>query len=161
MQTLLIAADHAGFETKEFIKKALEIQGYTMKDYGTFSTESMDYPDVVHPLAQEINAGNCLRGIILCGSGNGVNMVANKYPYVRSALCWNEEIASLARKHNDANIIAIPARFVDKQMALKIVTVFLNTDFESGRHQERRNKIAATSNYNINNINYINQNDKQ
>jgi ribose 5-phosphate isomerase B len=132
-----------------------------MKDYGTFSTESMDYPDVIHPLAQEINAGNYLRGIILCGSGNGVNMVANKYPCVRSALCWEEEIASLARKHNDANIIAIPARFVDKQMALKIVTVFLNTDFEGGRHNVRRNKIAEVLNDNINNINYIHQNDKQ
>jgi ribose 5-phosphate isomerase B len=154
MQTLLIAADHAGFETKEFIKKTLEAQGYTIKDYGTFSNESMDYPDVVHPLAQQINMGNYSRGIILCGSGNGVNMVANKYPCVRSALCWKEEIASLARKHNDANIIALPARFVDKQMALKIVTAFLNTDFEGGRHNERKNKIATDCNCNMNNINY-------
>lgn len=138
-----MAADHAGFETKEYLKKALEDQGYTIKDFGTFSNESMDYPDVIHPLAHEINVGNYSRGIIFCGSGNGVNIVANKYPYVRSALCWMEEIASLARKHNDANIIALPARFLDKQTALDIVTAFLNTDFEGGRHTKRVEKITS------------------
>ncbi|MDR2408120.1 MAG: ribose 5-phosphate isomerase B [Bacteroidales bacterium] len=143
MQTVLMASDHAGFEIKEFIKNSLEAQGYTLKDYGTFSNESMDYPDVVHPLAEEINAGKYAKGIILCGSGNGVNMVANKYLHVRSALCWTKEIASLARKHNDANVIALPARFVDKQMAMEIVTVFLTTDFEGGRHINRVKKIAA------------------
>jgi ribose 5-phosphate isomerase B len=143
MQTLLMASDHAGFEIKEFIKNSLETQGYTVKDYGTFSNENMDYPDVVHPLAQEINAGNYSTGIIFCGSGNGVNIVANKYPHVRSALCWTKEIASLARKHNDANVVALPARFVDKQIALEIVTVFLTTDFEGGRHINRVKKIAA------------------
>jgi ribose 5-phosphate isomerase B len=139
-----MAADHAGFETKEFIKTLLEAQGYTIKDYGTFSDKRMDYPDVIHPLAQDINAGKYSTGIILCGSGNGVNMVANKYSHVRSALCWTKEIASLARKHNDANIIALPARFVDKSMAMEIVTVFLNTDFEGERHIKRVEKIAAT-----------------
>jgi ribose 5-phosphate isomerase B len=143
MQTLLMASDHAGFETKEFIKKLLEAQGYEIIDCGTSSNESMDYPDTVHPLAQEINAGKDAMGIIICGSGNGVNMVANKYPHVRSALCWTKEIASLARKHNDANVIALPARFVDKQMAMEIVRVFLTTDFEGGRHINRVKKIEA------------------
>jgi ribose 5-phosphate isomerase B len=138
---VLIAADHAGFETKEYLKKELESQGYTIKDFGTSSTESMDYADVIHPLAAEINAGNYSTGIILCGSGNGVNMTANKYPHVRSALCWTEEIASLARKHNDANIIALPARFLDEKTILKIATTFLTTPFEGGRHQIRVEKI--------------------
>ena len=142
MDTLLIASDHAGFETKEYIKQYLEQQGYTIKDFGTFSDESMDYPDVIHPLAHEINAGNFQRGIIFCGSGNGVNIVANKYPFVRSALCWMKEIASLARQHNDANVVALPARFIDKEMALEIVSTFLNTGFEGGRHTARVKKIT-------------------
>lgn len=141
MKKIVIASDHAGFETKEYIKRALEQQGYTIQDFGTFSNESMDYPDVIHPPAREINAGNFQRGIILCGSGNGVNMVANKYPLVRSALCWMKEIASLARKHNDANMLALPARFIDKETALEIATTFLNTDFEGERHIERVKKI--------------------
>jgi ribose 5-phosphate isomerase B len=141
MQTILIAADHAGFETKEYLKKTLETQGYSFKDFGTFSTDSVDYPDVVHPLAQEINAGNYPFGIILCGSGNGVNMVANKYIHVRSALCWQPEIAALARQHNDANVLAIPTRFVDKQTALELAITFLTTAFEGGRHQQRLDKI--------------------
>lgn len=142
MQTLLIAADHAGFDTKEYLKKSLEAQGYTFKDFGTFSPESMDYADVVHPLAQEINAGNYSMGIILCGSGNGVNMVANKYINVRSAVCWQTEIACLARRHNDANVLAIPARFVDKHTALELAINFLSTDFEGGRHCRRVEKIS-------------------
>lgn len=142
METLLIAADHAGFETKEYIKQSLEQQGYTIKDFGTFSNESMDYPDVIHPLVHEINVGNYQRGIIFCGSGNGVNIVANKYPFVRSALCWIKDIASLARKHNNANVVALPARFIDKETALEIVTIFLNTDFEGGRHAQRVKKIT-------------------
>ena len=145
MQTILIAADHAGFNTKEYLKKTLEQQGYTFKDFGTFSPESMDYADVIHPLAQEINVGNYPFGIILCGSGNGVNMVANKYINVRSALCWNLEIASLARQHNDANILAIPARFVDKQTACNLATTFLTTAFEGGRHSRRVGKIGGIS----------------
>ncbi|MDR0368159.1 MAG: ribose 5-phosphate isomerase B [Bacteroidales bacterium] len=143
METVLIASDHAGFETKKQIKHVLEQQGYTIKDFGTFSEESMDYPDTVHPLAAEINAGNFRRGIILCGSGNGVNIVANKYPFVRSALCWTQEIASLARKHNNANVVAVPARFVDKETALEIVATFLHTDFEDGRHAQRVEKITS------------------
>jgi ribose 5-phosphate isomerase B len=141
MQTILIAADHAGFATKEYLKKSLETQGYAFKDFGAFSTECMDYADVIHPLAQEINAGNYPFGIILCSSGNGVNMVANKYINVRSALCWQPQIAALARQHNDANVLAIPARFVDEQMALELATTFLTTEFEGGRHCRRVEKI--------------------
>lgn len=141
MKDILIACDHAGFETKKYIIEQLEKEGYTFKDMGTHSTESMDYPDVVHPLAQLINDGIYPKGILLCGSGNGVNMTANKYPSVRSALCWTEELAALARQHNNANIVAIPARFVDKDIAVKIAKIFLNTDFEGGRHEKRVAKI--------------------
>jgi len=142
MQTILIATDHAGFETKEFLKKNLETQGYAFKDFGTYSTDTMDYPDVIHPLAQEIDAGNYPLGIILCGSGNGVNMTANKYLNVRSALCWQPEIAALARQHNDANLLAIPARFVDKETVLELAITFLTTAFEGGRHSRRVGKIS-------------------
>ena len=129
MKELLIAADHAGFETKEYIKQQLDKDGYTFKDFGTFSTESMDYPDVVHPLATLINQGEYPMGIVICGSGNGVNMTANKYPNVRSALCWNTELAALARQHNNANVLALPARFIDKELALNIAKTFLTSSF--------------------------------
>ncbi len=142
MKELLIAADHAGFETKEYIKQQLVKDGYTFKDFGTFSTESMDYPDVVHPLATLINQGEYPMGIVICGSGNGVNMTANKYPNVRSALCWNTELAALARQHNNANVLALPARFIDKELALSIAKTFLTSSFEGGRHERRVNKIA-------------------
>lgn len=142
MKELLIAADHAGFETKEYIKQQLVKDGYTFKDFGTFSTESMDYPDVVHPLATLINQGKYPMGIVICGSGNGVNMTANKYPNVRSALCWNTELAALARQHNNANVLALPARFIDKELALNIAKTFLTSSFEGGRHERRVNKIA-------------------
>ncbi len=142
MKELLIAADHAGFETKEYIKQQLDKDGYTFKDFGTFSTESMDYPDVVHPLATLINQGEYPMGIVICGSGNGVNMTANKYPNVRSALCWNTELAALARQHNNANVLALPARFIDKELALNIAKTFLTSSFEGGRHERRVNKIA-------------------
>jgi ribose 5-phosphate isomerase B len=141
VQPILIAADHAGFDAKEYIKEALELKGYVFKDFGTFSAQSMDYPDVVHPLAQEVDAENESFGIVLCGSGNGVNMTANKYPNVRSALCWEVEIVALARQHNDANVLAIPARFVDKQKALALAITFLTTDFEGDRHCRRVGKI--------------------
>ena len=142
MKELLIAADHAGFETKEYITQQLVKDGYTFKDFGTFSTESMDYPDVVHPLATLINQGEYPMGIVICGSGNGVNMTANKYPNVRSALCWNTELAALARQHNNANVLALPARFIDKELALNIAKTFLTSSFEGGRHERRVNKIA-------------------
>lgn len=141
MKTIPIASDHAGFELKECIKNTLEKEGYQFHDYGTFSTDSMDYPDVVHPLAADIDKGTYERGILICGSGNGVSMVANKYPHVRAALCWLPELAVLARQHNDANILALPARFIQKETAIEMVHLFFTTDFEGGRHCRRVEKI--------------------
>lgn len=138
-----IAADHAGFELKEKIKTFLVQLGHQPMDHGTHSLESMDYPDVIHPLAKAINEGKWPLGIIICGSGNGVNMTANKYPNVRSALCWTPEIARLARQHNNANIMALPARFISTEDAEACVREFLSTPFEGGRHATRVNKIAC------------------
>jgi ribose 5-phosphate isomerase B len=136
-----IAADHGGFELKEYIKEQLVKNGYDVNDFGTYSNESVDYPDFIHPLAREINNGNYKLGIIICGSGNGAQMVANKYPNVRAALCWSEEITKLARLHNNANILSLPGRFLEKEFAMKLVKIFLNTDFEGGRHEQRVKKI--------------------
>jgi ribose 5-phosphate isomerase B len=136
-----IAADHGGFEMKSFLLEKLVEKGYEVKDFGTYSDGSVDYPDFIHPLASEVNAGNYARGIIICGSGNGAQMVANKYPNVRAALCWSEEIARLARQHNDANILALPGRFVSKEAGLSMALVFLSTEFEGGRHANRVEKI--------------------
>jgi ribose 5-phosphate isomerase B len=136
-----LACDHAGFELKEFLKSTLEERGLEIKDFGTYTADSVDYPDMIHPLAKEINEGNYPFGIIMCGSANGVSMVANKYPNVRCALCWEEEIAQLAKQHNNANIISLPARFISKEKALSIVEAYLNTEFEGGRHQKRVEKI--------------------
>ena len=136
-----MACDHAGFELKEFLKSALIERGLEIKDFGTYTSDSVDYPDMIHPLAKEINAGNFEFGIIMCGSANGVSMVANKYQNVRCALCWEEEIAQLAKQHNNANIISLPARFISKEKALSIVDAYLNTEFEGGRHQKRVEKI--------------------
>ncbi len=145
MNIIPISSDHAGFELKEFLKTILEKEGFQFQDYGTFSAESMDYPDVVHPLASDINKGMYPLGIIICGSGNGVSMVANKYPHVRAALCWLPELAVLARQHNNANIIALPARFIEKETALETIRKFFNTDFEGGRHCRRVEKISLHS----------------
>lgn len=139
-EIIAIACDHAGYEMKEFVKSQLQ-KDYEVKDYGTFSNESVDYPDMVHPLGRDINNGTYKKGIVLCGSGNGVQMTVNKYPNVRCALCWTGEIASLARQHNDANVVSIPARFIPETTILEIVNNFLNTDFEGGRHQTRVDKI--------------------
>jgi ribose 5-phosphate isomerase B len=136
-----MACDHAGFELKEFLKSSLTERGLEIKDFGTYTSDSVDYPDMIHPLAKEINEGVYPFGIIMCGSANGVSMVANKYPNVRCALCWKEEIAQLAKQHNNANIIALPARFISKEKALSIVDAYLNTEFEGGRHQKRVEKI--------------------
>ncbi|MBQ6237943.1 MAG: ribose 5-phosphate isomerase B [Bacteroidales bacterium] len=136
-----IASDHAGYELKEEVKKYLSSKNIETKDFGTFSTESVDYPDFAHQVGSAINRGDFSRGIVICGSGNGVQMTVNKYPNVRCALCWNEEIAKLARQHNDANIISMPARFVPTELALKMVDIFLNTPFEGGRHLRRVEKI--------------------
>jgi ribose 5-phosphate isomerase B len=137
-----IASDHGGFELKSYLIEQLVLKGYEIKDFGTNNDGSVDYPDFIHPLAREVNNGTYLRGIILCGSGNGAQMVANKYPNVRAALCWNEEIASLARQHNNANILALPGRFITKESGLKMALIFLTTGFEGGRHQNRVEKIG-------------------
>lgn len=139
-----IASDHGGFAMKEFLIKKLKKEGFTVKDFGTFSEESVDYPDVIHPLAKAINDGVYPLGITMCGSGNGAQMTANKYAGVRAGLCWSVEQAKLIRLHNNANIISIPGRFIQFELAWEMVEVFLNTDFEGGRHKIRVDKIAKT-----------------
>lgn len=139
---IAIASDHAGFKMKESIIQHLDRKGYELYDFGTTSEESVDYPDYGHPLAEAVESAKCDVGFSLCGSGNGINMVTNKHMGIRGALCWNPEITILARKHNDANICSIPARFVDLDMALEIVDLFLNTSYEGGRHQKRIEKIS-------------------
>jgi ribose 5-phosphate isomerase B len=141
-EVIPIASDHGGFEMKKYIIDHLVESGYEVKDFGTYNDESVDYPDFIHPLAREINAGNYKLGIILCGSGNGAQMVANKYPHVRAALCWSEEITRLARQHNNANILSLPGRFLEPDFAMKLVKIFLTTVFDGGRHQKRVEKIS-------------------
>lgn len=138
---IAVGCDHAAYTLKESVKKYLENKGYEVKDYGTFSEESVDYPDIIHPLAKDVNEGVMKRAVIMCGSGIGVSMVANKYPGVRCALCCSPELAGLTRQHNDANILAIGARFIPEAEALQMVDNFLNTEFEGGRHQKRVDKI--------------------
>jgi len=141
-KVIATACDHAAFVLKEAVKKHLKQQDYEVKDYGCFSSESVDYPDMVHPLAEDIDGEKIEQGIVLCGSGIGVSMVANKYPKVRCALCWSTEIAKLCRQHNDANILALGARFIPEKEALKMIDIFLKTPFEGGRHQRRVDKIS-------------------
>ena len=136
-----VAADHAGFRIKESLVKYLVKEGVEVKDFGCFSDESIDYPDFAHPAAAAVEASKYQYGITVCGSGNGINMVANKYPGIRSALCWSEEISRLARAHNDANICALPGRFISETEAMLIVRTFLTTPFDGGRHQKRIDKI--------------------
>ena len=136
-----IAADHAGFEMKERLRVALADMGFEVQDVGTHSPASTDYADYAHPLAQEISDGTAQRGVLLCGTGLGMSYVANRYPNVRAAVAWTPEIASLARKHNDANVLVLPARFVSEEDALAILGTWLDTDFEGGRHQRRIEKI--------------------
>lgn len=138
-----IGADHAGFELKKVVIKYLESNGYETEDFGCYSEESIDYPDFGHPVASMVEENEGTLGVLICGSGNGINMTANKHQGVRSALSWKKEIAQLAREHNNANIIAIPARFVTEKEALEMVDVFFNTEFEGGRHQRRVDKIAC------------------
>jgi len=138
-----IACDHAGPEYKKLIKEKLIELGHDVTDYGTDTTDSVDYPDYVHPLAKDLVAGKLERGVLICGSANGVAMTANKYQKIRAAICWDNELALLARQHNDANIICIPARFVSKEKAVSMVEDFMKTDFEGGRHQRRVNKIPC------------------
>lgn len=136
-RTLVIAADHAGYEMKRSLIKHLEQKGYEVTDLGTDSPEPVNYPDFGHPLAEAVESGKYRFGISICGSGNGINMVTNKHQGIRGALCWSEEISEVARRHNDANICSLPARFIDLPTAIKIVDVFLTTDYEGGRHDIR------------------------
>lgn len=138
-----IGADHAGFAYKQTIIDALTAQGYTIHDFGAHSEHSVDYPDYVHPLALAVEAEELDFGIVVCGSGNGVAMTANKHQGIRAALCWTTELASLARQHNNANVLAVPARFISIELAQEMVDTFLKTAFEGGRHQNRVGKIAC------------------
>lgn len=142
-KTIAIGCDHGGFAYKDAIIKLLKKEGIEVQDFGTHSTDSVDYPDFVHPTAGAVESGKADLGIILCGSGNGAAMTANKHTEIRCALCWNGELAELARQHNNANMMSIPARFVSKRMALKMVRAFISTDFEGGRHQNRVDKISC------------------
>jgi ribose 5-phosphate isomerase B len=139
---IAVASDHAGYFLKEKIKKYLAGEKYEIKDLGSYTEENVDYPDFAHPLAEAITNGEFECGISICGTGNGINMTVNKHQGIRSALCWNEEISRLARAHNDANICALPGRFISESEALLIVKTFLNTEFEGGRHKPRIDKIS-------------------
>jgi ribose 5-phosphate isomerase B len=143
MTTIAIGCDHAGFPFKEPIKNYLTGLGYQILDFGTNGLASADYPDFAHPTAQAVDEGRAEWGILICGSGNGVAITANKHQKVRCGLCWHEEVAALIRLHNDANMMALPARFITLETALRILDVFLTTEFEGGRHATRVGKIAC------------------
>lgn len=138
-----IASDHAGYELKQFVKKYLEKKGYAYKDYGTYTEESCDYSDYGHALAKGIEDGEVYPGIGICGSGEGINMTLNHHQSIRAALCWIPEIAHLGRQHNNANVLVMPGRFIDTEMAEKIMDEFFSTEFEGGRHQRRIDKIPV------------------
>lgn len=140
---IAIGCDHAGYEYKENIKSYLTKRGHQVTDLGTYSTDSVDYPDFVHPVAIQVSEKQSKLGILICGSGNGVSITANKHSKIRAALCWNSEIAKLARQHNNANIVSIPARFISKRMATNIVKTFIEEKFEGGRHLRRVKKISC------------------
>ena len=142
---IAIAADHAGYFLKEKIKKYLISEKYEIKDFGSYTSENVDYPDYAHPLAVAVSNGDFDLGISICATGNGINMTVNKHQGIRGALCWNEEISRLARAHNDANICALPGRFISESEALLIVKTFVTTDFEGGRHKRRIDKIPVKS----------------
>lgn len=143
MNMIGLASDHAGFELKEFVKTWLDAKGMAYKDYGTYSTESCDYPDFAHALARGIEAGECSQGIAICGSGEGISMTLNKHQSIRAALVWLPEIAHMTRLHNDANVLVMPGRYMDTDTASKVMEEFFNTAFESGRHQKRIDKIPV------------------
>jgi ribose 5-phosphate isomerase B len=140
---IAIGADHAGFDLKVSVINYLNQVGYEVKDFGAYSLESVDYPDFAHPVADMVESGEATLGIVICGSGNGINMAVNKHQGIRSALCWLPELASLARQHNNANVLALPARFISQDVALACVKAFLDADFEGGRHERRVNKISC------------------
>ncbi|TVR71676.1 MAG: ribose 5-phosphate isomerase B [Marinilabiliales bacterium] len=140
---LALGSDHAGFKVKQTVIDHLKKHGYSYRDFGAYSEDASDYPDFAHPVAQAVESGEYDFGIVVCGSGNGVNMVVNKHSGIRSALCWNSDVARVVRLHNDANICALPGRYIDGEQATEIVKVFLNTGFEGGRHLHRINKIPV------------------
>ena len=143
MKSLAIGSDHAGFQYKELLKKWLTDNGYVVKDFGTYSAESADYADFAHPVSLAVEKKEFDLGLLVCGSANGVAITANKHQGIRAAICWNEELAGLARQHNNANIVCIPERFVSAEQAVKILDKFLHSDFEGGRHERRVNKISC------------------
>lgn len=140
---IAVGADHAGFDYKTMVNSFLSAKGLALDDKGTYSTDSVDYPDFAHPVASAVETGEAAFGILFCGSANGVAITANKHKGIRAAICWNVEIAKLARQHNNANIICIPARFVSSTVAEEMVTAFLETAFEGGRHANRVNKMVC------------------
>lgn len=143
MKIVGMASDHAGYEMKEALKPLLKSMGFEIKDFGTNSNDSVDYPDFAHPLACAVENGEVCCGVALCGSGNGISMTLNKHQGVRAALCWTPELASLARQHNDANVLSLPARFIPRETAEEIVKAYFAASFEGGRHQRRVEKIAC------------------
>ena len=143
MKKIAIGADHAGYELKEQLKKVLDQKGYTVKDFGTYSTESADYADFAHPVSIAVDNKECDLGLLICGSANGVAMTANKHQHIRAAICWTEELGALARQHNNANVLCLPARFVSRELAEKILDRFLHSSFEGGRHARRVDKISC------------------
>lgn len=143
MKKIAIGADHAGYELKELLKKMLTQKGYALNDFGTHSLESVDYPDFAHPVALAVEKNEFDLGLLVCGSANGVAITANKHQGIRAAICWNEELAALARQHNNANVLCIPARFVSTALAEKILEQFLISFFEGDRHERRVNKISC------------------
>ena len=143
MSKIAMAADHAGYPLKEVIKNHLISKGYEVMDFGTSSADSCDYADFAHPAAKAVENGECDFGVAMCGSGNGIQITLNKHQKIRAALCWLPELASLARQHNDANFLVLPARFISEDDARKIVDAYLSADFEGGRHQRRIDKIPV------------------
>lgn len=138
---IAICSDHAGFELKGVIEEWLTANGYQYEDFGTFSAESCDYADFAHPAAEAVESGKCYPGIAMCGSGNGISMTLNKHQGIRAAICWNTELAALARQHNNANFVVLPARFIPQDLAIEIVKTYLSTEFEGGRHERRIEKM--------------------
>lgn len=140
---IAIGADHAGFDYKEMLKAALLADGWQVEDKGTFSLDSVDYPDFAHPVAAAVEQGAAAFGVLICGSGEGVCITANKHQGIRAALCWNNDVAQLSRQHNNANVICMPARFVSEELAKQMLQSFIETPFEGGRHENRVNKISC------------------
>ena len=143
MKTIGLCSDHAGFPLKQHVKQWLDAKGWPYKDFGTYTEESCDYPDFAHPMGEAIEAGECYPGIAICGSGQGISMTLNKHQGVRCALCWEPELATLARQHNDANVLAMPGRFISNEKADAIMEAFFSANFEGGRHQRRVDKIPV------------------